>query len=126
MSKKRKPNPIVNPMDYECHEDYIMLEPEQEAEITDGGIVIPEQARKYLNEGKILKKGPHVGEHLQKGMFVVFDSSSEYRLELAKGVVVFVVKESNVILYRNDITSKLFPAAPPQKLTMPPSMSSRK
>lgn len=88
-----------------------MLEPELEPEKTDGGIVIPEQVRKYLNEGKILKKGPNVSEHLQKGMYVVFDSSSEYRLELAKGVVVFVIREIHVILYRNDITSKLFPKA---------------
>lgn len=88
-----------------------MLEPQQEDEKTEGGIFIPEQARQYLNEGKIMKKGPHVSEHLNKGMYVVFDSSSEYRLELTKGVIVFVVREPNVILYRNDITSKLFPKA---------------
>lgn len=110
--RSRKPNPLVKPSAYECMDDFIMLEPEMEAEISEGGIHIPEQARKLLNEGKIVKVGPNTSSHLLKGMYVVFDSSSEYRLDLGGGTVVFVVKESNVILYRQgDVVSKLFPAA---------------
>jgi len=107
--RKRKPNPVVKATDYHPFGDYIMLKPEQEEEQTAGGIIIPEQARKFLNEGQILKLGPDVGSDLKEGMFVTFDSTSEYRLDLGE-MVVFVIKESNVILFRNDIAAKLFPA----------------
>lgn len=108
-SNPRKPNPVVKAADYCPFGDYIMLKPEQQAEKSEGGIIIPEQARKYLNEGQILKVGPDVGTTLKEGMFVTFDSSSEYTLDLGE-MVVFVVKESNVILFRHDITARLFPA----------------
>lgn len=104
-----KPNPIVKAADYNPFGDYIMLKPEQQAEKSDGGIIIPEQARRFLNEGQILKLGPQVTSDLKEGMFVTFDSSSEYQLDLGE-MVVFVVKESNVILYRNDVAARLFPA----------------
>lgn len=109
-NRKRKPNPVVPPEAYNPFTDYIMLEPELEAEVSDGGIHIPEAVRKFLNEGKILKKGPDVSDLLRNGMFVVFEQSSEYRLDIGGGKVVFVVKESNVILYREDVAGRLFPA----------------
>lgn len=106
----RKPNPVIKAADYKPFSDYIMLKPEQQAEKTEGGIIIPEQARRFLNEGQILKCGPDVTSELKPGMFVTFDSSSEYQLDLGE-MVVFVVKESNVILYREDVAAKLFPAS---------------
>lgn len=107
---KRKPNPIVDPNSYEPLGDYIILEPEQEAEVSEGGIHIPEQARSYLNEGKVVKTGPDVSPNISKGKFVTFEASSEFRLKMAKDLVLFVVKESSLILIREDKVSKLFPA----------------
>lgn len=104
----KKPNPIVAE-DYEPYEDYIMLEPEQEPEKSEGGIVIPEQARNYLNEAKILKTGPNVSEKLRPGMYVVFEKASEYRLQLGTQII-FVVKEPAIILHREDKIGALFPA----------------
>jgi len=104
-----KPNPTVNPDDYLPFDDFIMLEPEQVPEKTDGGIIIPEQARAFLSEGKVLKVGGSVNSQIKPGMFVTFDAASEYRLDLGNKIV-FVVRESNLILYRKDHTKTLFPA----------------
>lgn len=106
---KRKPNPIVDPNSYEPLGDYIILEPQQEDEISEGGIVIPDQARSYLNEGKVVKTGPDVSPNISKGKFVTFEAASEFRLKMAKDLVLFVVKESSLILIREDKVSKLFP-----------------
>lgn len=107
-----KPNPIVDPDDYQPLKDFLLLEPEQEAEVSEGGIIIPDQARHFLNEGKILKVGPDCSEALQPGMFVTFEGSSEYKLKLAKDLTIFCVRESNLILIREDKSAakRLFPA----------------
>lgn len=107
---KRKPNPIVDPNSYEPLGDYIILEPQQEDEISEGGIVIPDQARSYLNEGKVVKTGPDVSSNISKGKFVTFEAASEFRLKMAKDLILFVVKESSLILIREDKVAKLFPA----------------
>lgn len=112
---KRKPNPIVDPNSYEPLGDYIILEPQQEEAITEGGIHIPEQARSYLNEGKVVKTGPDVSPNISKGKFVTFEASSEFRLKMAKDLILFVVKESSLILIREDKVSKLFPELPPAR-----------
>lgn len=106
---KNKPNPLVNPDDYHPYGTFIMLEPEYEPEISEGGIFIPEQARHTLNEGKVLKVGPEVSKEITPGMFLTFGASSEYKLALAKDVVVFVIPETAIILTRKDKASKLFP-----------------
>ncbi len=103
-----KPNPIAAD-DYQPYADYLMLKPEQEAEKSEGGIIIPEQARKYLNEGKVLKVGPQVDTLISPGLFVTFEAASEYRLDLGNGNVVFVIKENSIILFRENRLGKIFP-----------------
>lgn len=103
------PTKPLTAKDYVPENDFILLLPEIEPEKSDGGIIIPEQARKTLDEGEIIATGPRVSEHLKLGMFIVFNKSSEYRLKLDDGTLVFAVSEINVILHRHP-TKALFPA----------------
>lgn len=98
-------------MDYNPAGQYLMLKPEHTEEESDGGIIIPEQARRLLNEGEILKVGPLVTNPLYRiGMFVVFEPASEHELEIEKGVRVLVVHENNITMWRNP-PKTLFPAS---------------
>lgn len=105
---KSKPTRTVPPDSYLPAADFLLLDVAKEEEITEGGILIPEQARKFLHEGEILKVGPQVSPHFQKGMFVVFSPASEFRLEIEKDVFVTAVAEPNIILYRDPL-QPLFP-----------------
>lgn len=104
---KSKPTRTVPPDSYLPAADFLLLDVAKEEEV-QGGIIIPEQARKFLHEGEILKVGPQVSPHFQKGMFVVFSPASEFRLEIEKDVFVTAVAEPNIILYRDPL-QPLFP-----------------
>lgn len=97
-----------NSKDYAPTRNFIVIRPELEEEKSAGGIVIPEQARRSLNEGEVLKCGPQVSTDISIGMFVVFTQSSEFRLQMDDGQLVFVVAEDNLILTR-PAEKKLFP-----------------
>lgn len=102
-------NPQPDTEDYNPARNFIIIRPEIEPEKTEGGIIIPEQARNFLNEGEILKTGPEVSSDLQPGMFITFTTQSEFRLKMNDGSLVFAVAEDNVILTRQP-RKKLFPA----------------
>lgn len=94
--------------DYSPAKDYLILKPELEVDHTESGIFIPEQARRVINEGEIIKCGPLVPDHLKTGMMVVFTQSSEYKLKLDDGSTVLVVSAENIILFRDAPTKKVF------------------
>lgn len=94
--------------DYHPAADYVLIKPEKQPDHSEGGIFIPDQSRKTLNEGEIIECGPQVSDIFRKGMFVVFSPASEYRLELAPGEIVFAVSEPNIMLWREP-KSSLFP-----------------
>lgn len=98
-----------NSKDYSPTRNFIIIRPELEEEKTASGIIIPEQARRSLNEGEVLDCGPLVSTSITIGMFVVFTQSSEFRLQMDDGQLVFVVAEDNLLLTR-PAEKKLFPA----------------
>lgn len=106
-----KPTRTVPANDYCPAAGYLLIQPEVDAAISDGGIHIPDQARKTLNEGQVLKVGADCGGYAV-GMFVVFEPASEHELEIEKGVRVLVVHINNVLMYRHHPQS-LFPARRP-------------
>ena len=79
--------------------DYMILQPELIAEKSEGGIIIPEQARRVLNEGVILKVGPLCSPHLKPGVRVVFTNSSDFSLKMEGDKTVSLVQETNVLMY---------------------------
>ena len=101
--------PSASNADYSPVRDFILLRPEIEPDITEGGIVIPDQSRRTLNEGEIIKIGPECSAELKVGHHVVFSAASEYKLMMPDGTLVLVVSESNLILTRPPV-KKLFPA----------------
>lgn len=105
---KSKPQRTVPADDYCPADNFLLIKPEHEEEQTESGIIIPEQARRMLNEGEILKVGPNVSDIYKPGMFVTFSPASEYKLELEKGVIILAVAEPNIMLYRQPLKS-LFP-----------------
>lgn len=88
--------------------DYMILQPELIAEKSEGGIIIPEQARRVLNEGVILKVGPLCSPHLKPGVRVVFTNSSDFSLKMEGDKTVSLVQETNVLMY-----AKSLPSLPP-------------
>lgn len=95
----------------------MLIEPEIMPEKSEGGIIIPDQARRSLNEGRIIKKGPLVSDKLEVGMFIVFTQSSEYQLEMNDKTIVYAVNETNVLMFRAlkpNKKDKLFPATTEQ------------
>lgn len=85
--------------DYNPAKNYFLVKPEMESEKSEGGIIIPEQARHMLNEGEVLKCGPECGSDIVPGMFITWAGNSEYKLDI-EGATVIAVQESNVILTR--------------------------
>ena len=101
--------PSASNADYSPVRDFILLRPEIEPETSEGGIIIPDQARRTLNEGEIIKIGPECSADLKVGHHVVFAAASEYKLLMPDGALLVVVSESNLILTRPPV-KKLFPA----------------
>lgn len=106
------PKRTVSPDDYYPATGHLLIRPEKDAAESEGGIIIPDQARKTLNEGEILKAGEDTAP-FKPGMYVVFDPNTEHALEIEKGVEVLVVHVNNVIMWRHPQTP-LFPITFPQ------------
>lgn len=111
--KTSKPTRTVPTNDYCPAADFLLIKPELAPDVSEGGIIIPEQAQRMLNEGEILKIGPNVSSIYKAGMFVVFSPASEYKLELEKGVFVLAVAEPNIMLYRQPLKELFRDDAPP-------------
>ena len=77
-------------------QNYIIIVPEKQPEISKGGIFIPEQAKNNPVEGVVEKIGPNCCD-VKVGDKVVFTEHSEYRIK-DEGVDLVIVAESNVIL----------------------------
>jgi co-chaperonin GroES (HSP10) len=83
---------------------FIMITPALAAEVSSGGIFIPEQARASLNQGTIVRMGPDVPRCLpgdptgyKIGDVIMFVAHSEYKVAL-DGTEYKLVDASNVIL----------------------------
>lgn len=103
-----KPKRTISASEYMPAADFMILEPELEAEVSEGGILIPAQARRMLNEGRVIKIGPLVSPEFaamfnqQGDLYVAFSPATEYRFELEKGVVVIAVREQDITLWRRE------------------------
>lgn len=73
------------------------LEPEKESE--DSVIVKAESFREYIQEAEVIKCGPEVSSNIKPGCFVCFSKNSEYKFNI-DGILVAVVSENNVVIYR--------------------------
>lgn len=104
------PKRTVSADDYYPATGHLLIRPEKDAAESEGGIIIPDQARKTLNEGEIIKAGEDTAP-FKPGMYVVFDPNTEHALEIEKGVEVLVVHVNNVIMWRHPQTP-LFPIPP--------------
>ena len=77
---------------------FLIVEPGKVEEKSEGGIIIPENARATLHDGVILKVGPRCSARYKPGDKIVFSKSSEYKLKVDKEVI-FVVEECNILLH---------------------------
>lgn len=85
--------------DWNPTRDYMIVEPDRVPEKTAGGIVIPDQSRRSLNEGTIIKLGPECNEHAHKvGDRIVFSESSEFKIKQDDDSIIVVVQEVNILL----------------------------
>lgn len=89
--------------------DFMLLRPIASADKSEGGIIIPDQARKTSNEGVILALGPLCSAEFRVGQHVVFHTHSEFQVKIDEQKV-YVVQEVNVILCKaaSDIVEKVF------------------
>jgi co-chaperonin GroES (HSP10) len=91
---------------FEVTSDYIVLLPIEDAEKSEGGIFIPEQARRPLNYGTVVKIGETLmdtpeNELLQFckiGTKVVFPLHVEHRIQ-HKRTTFYIIKADDVICY---------------------------
>lgn len=119
----KTPKRTVSVDDYFPALGYILLKPERDEAVSEGGIHIPDQARRKLNEGEVLKVGsPSTDYPYKVGMFIVFEPASDHELEIEKGHSLLVVHENNVIMYRNPQTP-LFPIPPAMSYHATPESS---
>lgn len=84
-------------MNYEPLRNLIIAQPIEQDEVTPGGIFIPEQSRKTLNEAVIVLAGPEVDERLKPGETIVFAQHSETRVRI-DGEHFLIMEETNVLL----------------------------
>lgn len=73
--------------------DLILLKAKRTEEKSDGGIIIPEQARDTLNEGEVVSIGPDAttqGCSVAIGDTVVFTKHSEYRIQIDDEIYIAV------------------------------------
>jgi chaperonin GroES len=68
-------------------------------EVSEGGIFIPEMARKTFNEAVVHSCGPEVPDHIKEGCTVVFEPHSEARVKI-DGEHYVCVAFKNVLLYK--------------------------
>ena len=90
---------------YEPLRNLIIALPIQADEISQGGILIPEQARKTLNEATIVLCGPDVDETIRPGETIVFTQHSETRVRI-DGETYIMVEQENVLLKKTIATSQ--------------------
>lgn len=84
---------------YEPTFDRVIVVPFEEGERSSGGIIIPEAAKRVLNQGEVLKVGIACS-FAKVGMFVIFELHTESRITI-DGVTFFVLNESNVMAFKN-------------------------
>lgn len=89
---------------YEPQNDFLLVRP-MDKEKYQGKIYIPEQYQKQSNEGEVLKVGP-LGPQELLGCGVVFAGSSEYRVQVETGEVLYVIPANQILLSRKLQASK--------------------
>lgn len=65
------------------HQDYLLLSPLPQKEVSTGGIILPESSKERKNQGTIIAEGPECPNtpfSPVKGDIVVFPAHDEYRL----------------------------------------------
>lgn len=81
----------------------MLLIPKTAAEMSDGGIFIPEAARSGLTQGTILKRGSLVTEY-NIGDEIIFAQHSESRIEI-DGNPYLILNQTNVLLCKRGTIS---------------------
>jgi co-chaperonin GroES (HSP10) len=75
----------------------MLLQPKKAAEVSDGGIYIPESARGGLTQGTVVKKGALVTEY-EIGDEILFAQHTETRLEM-DGEPYILLNQANVLMF---------------------------
>jgi len=75
--------------------DRVLVQPEAEADVTPGGIVIPEQAKEGPQRGEVKALGPKA-VHVQVGDVVLYGRFAGTHVTL-NGVKMLVMKEEDLI-----------------------------
>lgn len=83
--------------DYSPFGDYLLLVPAESDAVSKGGIIIPEQSRRNMHEGTIIKLGPEAPSTLKEGMVIFFDQHSEYKIKDGEQLL-YIVSAKNVLL----------------------------
>lgn len=81
---------------YEPTYDKIILVPFEEDDKI-GGIIIPESAKRVLNQGEILKAGKDC-KFAKVGMVVIFDLHTESRIQIDR-TWFYILSEENIIAH---------------------------
>lgn len=84
-----------------------MLSPILLPEKTEGGIIRPDGIYRKTNRGVVIKKGPACASILiDLGTECFFPSNHEFEVEIdqARGWVVYLVRETDIIMYRRPLT----------------------
>lgn len=77
--------------------NYILLRPRLAAEVSTGGIIIPEQSRQSLTQGTIVKKGKGVA-NFEIGDEVVFKQHAEDRLVIDGETFLFLDDQAVIMV----------------------------
>lgn len=84
---------------------HLIVKPAREEEVTAGGIILPETARKKLQEGIVLAAGPglrdrkgiHISMDIREGDRVLFAKYAGTKVKLGTGYKVLVLKEDDIL-----------------------------
>lgn len=90
--------------------EYLLLIPKQAAEVSEGGIFIPEMARGGLTQGTVIKVG-HLVKDYGVGDEIIFGQHTESRLDIDNEPYI-LLNQVNVMMVakHNEIT--VFPPIP--------------
>lgn len=95
-------------MNFKPKGNYLLLSTMDDGEKTPSGLYIPETARRTMNQGKIIAKGPFTNPTETKiGEIVVFAMHVEHRIQIGNAWYI-LVQESDVMCGDGGETDKKY------------------
>lgn len=78
--------------------DNLILLPDEEAEKSAGGIIIPDAAKRPLTQGTVIKKGELCSTKIEIGDSVIFGLHTDSAIRI-DGQLFLVLKEENILAF---------------------------